>query len=64
MLFKLPFYLCKMAQAKDVKKNNLTEWLGREKEWSFHKERILLSHNLMSFLCLHNTTGTVEHITH
>lgn len=56
MLFKLSFYLSKMAQAKDVKKKlDLTEWLGRGKEWSFLRERILLSHNLVSFLCLHNT---------
>lgn len=57
-----PFIYPKWHKQKMLKKT--TEWLRRGKEWSFHKERILLSHNLVSFLCLHNTTGTVEHITY
>jgi len=35
VLFKLPLYLPKMAQAKDVIKKNLTECLERGKGWSF-----------------------------
>lgn len=57
-------YLSKMAQAKDVIKKTRQNARGGGRGGHFHKERILLSDNLVSFLCLHHTTGTVQHTTY